>query len=246
MSVSQKPNYGLDAPPVVRNLAVAGMTCVILGLILYFLLAPKHQELAFALLLILLFSSFCLLLTTAAMVWSSKRGKLIARERMINSLHLSGKETVLDVGCGRGLLLNCVGKRLTQGKAIGLDLWQSQDQSGNSPEITFSNSRLEGVEDRIEILSGDMREIPLKDKSIDVALSSIAIHNIEDRAGRQKAITEINRVLKPGGRVLLADFQNVEEYASALRALGWNRVEISRRNYLFFPPVRLLKGQKPQ
>lgn len=66
----------------------------------------------------------------------------------------------MDVGCGRGLLLNAAARRLTPGKAIGIDLWQSVDQSGNRPEATLANARLEGVAGLVEVKTGDMRELP--------------------------------------------------------------------------------------
>lgn len=241
----RKPDYGLDAPLVVRNLAIAGVCCIVLGLILFLILKSRQHEFAYLLLLLMIFSAICFLLTTTALIWSSKRGKLIARERLIDSLELSEAKTVLDLGCGRGLLLNCVAKKLVNGKAIGLDLWQSQDQSGNAPEVTLSNARLEGVAHRVEIMSGDMRRIPLRNSTIDSVVSSIAIHNIRDKSEREKTISEINRVLRPGGIILLLDLQNVKEYADSLRSLGWTEVEVSRRLYWFFPPVRIVRGSKP-
>jgi cyclopropane fatty-acyl-phospholipid synthase-like methyltransferase len=46
---------------------------------------------------------------------------------------LRGDETVLDVGYGRGLHLIGAAKRLTTGKAPGVDIWQAEDLSGNLP-----------------------------------------------------------------------------------------------------------------
>jgi arsenite methyltransferase len=243
---SQKPNYGIDAPPVVRNLGIAGACCITLGVILYLILHNWDHLLADIFLFVMLFSALCFLLTIGAMIWSSKRGKLIARKRLIDSLELLGGETILDVGCGRGLLLNYAAKKLTTGKAIGLDLWQNQDQSGNAPEVALSNAKLEGVADRVEIMSGDMRQIPLPNASVDVVISSIAIHNIQDRSGREKAISEIHRVLRSGGKVLLLDFQNVEEYKDTLCSLGWTKVKVSRPTFWFFPPVRTVRGSRPE
>jgi cyclopropane fatty-acyl-phospholipid synthase-like methyltransferase len=67
------------------------------------------------------------------MIWDSKVGKLWARDRLLDGLELRGDETVLDVGCGRGLLLIGAAKRLTTGKAPGVDIWQAEDLSGNLP-----------------------------------------------------------------------------------------------------------------
>ena len=70
----------------------------------------------------------------ARMVWDSKYGKVRERERLLDLLTWTGRERVLDVGCGRGLLLIGAAKRLTTGgggSAAGIDLWQQEDLSGN-------------------------------------------------------------------------------------------------------------------
>ena len=59
--------------------------------------------------------------------------------------------------------------------------------------------------DRIELHTADMRALPFPDASFDVVVSSLAIHNIKGSAGRNQAIDEVVRVLRPGGRVLIVD-----------------------------------------
>src|SRR5205823_8620427 len=137
----------------------------------------------------------------------------------------TGRERVLDVGCGRGLLLIGAAKRLGQaGTAVGIDLWQQEDLSGNRPEATLENARLEGVAERIEVHTADMREIPFPDGSFDTVLSMNAIHNIYSAPGRATTIAEITRVLKPGGAVLIVDVRHIRQYAAALRAGGCTNV----------------------
>jgi hypothetical protein len=81
-------------------------------------------------------------------------------------------------------------QHLTSGRAVGVDLWRTIDQSGNSAEATQRNAVAEGVADRIELHTGDMTALPFEDNSFDVVVSSLAIHNISGRAGREKAIDE--------------------------------------------------------
>src|ERR1700730_10766018 len=90
------------------------------------------------------FPALSFLATGLVMLWASKFGKFTLRERVLNSITWHGNETVLDVGCGHGLMLIGAAKRLTTGKAIGVDIWQKEDQAGNSPEATWANVRLEG------------------------------------------------------------------------------------------------------
>jgi SAM-dependent methyltransferase len=91
------------------------------------------------------------------MVRSSRAGKLNERDRLLDELPWRGDEWVLDVGCGRGLLLIGAAKRLSTGRAIGLDLWRKQDQAGNDPAATMANAQAEGVAERVELRDGDAR-----------------------------------------------------------------------------------------
>ena len=52
-----------------------------------------------------------------------------------------------------------------------------------TPEM--ANARLEGVSDRVEVKTGDMRKMPFPDASFDVIVSNVAIHNIYDLEGRE-------------------------------------------------------------
>jgi ubiquinone/menaquinone biosynthesis C-methylase UbiE len=238
-------NYGIDAPPVIRNLLIAGIGSIVAGIVLKFFLVSIQSWVAFVVLVWGLLAGASMLITAALMVWSSKIGKLRLRERLIDSLRLHGFETVVDVGCGRGLLLNAAARRLTTGKAIGIDLWQTADQSGNTSETTLANAQIEGVLDRVEVKTGDMRELPFEDQTVDIVVSSLAIHNIPDKNGRVKAVREIARVLKPNGRLALLDFQRTDEYLQTLRDLGWQEVKRSGLQFQMFPPVRVVTGKKP-
>ena len=209
-----RADYGIDAPTVVRNLALGGTAIVLVG-IAAFRLISEPGWLRYLLGYWGVFSG------------GSKVGKLHERRTLIESLGLRGNESVLDVGCGRGLLLTEAAKHLPNGKVVGVDLWQSVDQSGNRPEVTLQNARREGVAERVEIKTGDMRELPLPDSSVDAVVASLSIHNIPDKAGRAKAIEEIQRVLKPGGQIALLDFMATDEYLAVLRSLGWQDIQRS-------------------
>ena len=238
-------DYGIDAPPVIRNLIIAGLACLAAGFVLNLLIAPFQAVVAAVLLIWGLAAGLSMLVTAGLMVWSSKVGKLRERERLVDSLALRGDEIVLDVGCGHGLLLVAAARRLTTGKAIGIDLWQSQAQTGNCPEVTLANAQAEGVADRVEVRTGDMQELPFSEETIDVVVASLSIHNIPTQAGRIRAVQEIARVVKPNGQVALLDFQATADYGLALRRAGWQDVKRSGLRFSMFPPVRVVTGHKP-
>jgi len=185
------------------------------------------------------------LAAAAGMLWSSKVGKLRARDELIASIPWRGDEQVLDVGCGRGLLLIAAAKHLTTGRAIGVDVWHSVDQADNRPEATWANARAEGVADRIAVRDADARALPFADATFDVIVSSLVLHNIHGRAEREKALHEIVRVLKPGGCVTLLDVAHTREYAQVLEVQGLRDVRRSFPHLLFFAPARIVTGHKP-
>jgi len=138
------------------------------------------------------------------------------------------------MGCGRGAVLLMAAQRLTTGRAAGVDLWRSVDQSGNSLEATRRNVIAEGVADRVELHTGDMTALPFEDNSFDVVVSSLAIHNISGSAGREKAITEAVRVLRPGGRLMIADIRATRQHEAQLAKLGMSEVARRRLGWRFW------------
>ena len=220
MNENRTPNYGLDAPLAVRNLLIVAA----LGIIS--------------------------LITRLLGVWSRQdchrgdrpaidRGRPeLRRDGLVDDLRQQdrqgararkisrqdrlerGDERVLDVGCGLGLFLIGAAKRLSTGRAVGIDKWQQEDLSGNNAAGTLSNAMIEGVADKVEVHTGDARKLPFADASFDVVLSSMALHNIYNAGERQTAVREIARVLASGGRVLIVDVRHTRQYAATLRDAG--------------------------
>ena len=79
-----------------------------------------------------------------------------------------------------------------------------------------------------------MRALPCPDATFDLVVSSLAIHNIPSKADRRKAIAEAYRVLKPGGRIVIADIRTTALYEEALRELGASNVERRRLGWRFW------------
>ena len=233
-----KADYGLDAPGVVRGFAVAGALLAAAAVLLAVAGVPAAPEL-------LGLSAAMFLAAVAAMVHSSRRGKLIERDRLLDGLGLRGDETVLDVGCGRGLLLLGAAKRLPRGRAVGVDVWSQADQTDNHREATPATAAADGAAARVEVVDGDMRALPFADASFDVVVSSIAIHNLEAAGDRERACHEIARVLAPGGRVAVLDLRATGECVLAFEDAGLVDVERSRRSFRMYPPVRVVTARAP-
>jgi ubiquinone/menaquinone biosynthesis C-methylase UbiE len=136
-------------------------------------------------------------------------------------------------------------KRLTTGRATGIDIWSQVDQWDNRPENTARNARIEGVADRVEICDGDARNLEFPDESFDVVVSSVALHNIPEKAERDQAIREIIRVLKPGGQVAIYDINCASEYQQIFLASGMEQVKFTGQLFWHMPRVSLLTAIKP-
>ncbi len=242
---SERPDYGLDAPGVVGCFLAfsalgfgLGLTCAVL---LHHSRFPWLRFLAppfFAV-------GFSFLLTAAGMIWGSKVGKLRLCDKVLDAIPWRGDEQVLDVGCGHGLMLLGAAKRLRQGKATGIDLWQKVDQAGNSRQATWQNVQIEGLNDRVELVDGDARKLPFEQNTFDVVLSSWALHNIYEPEGRAQALTEILRVLKPGGVLVIIDIRHVGEYAKTLESHRVQEITRWGPSFVFAIPSFVLTAQKP-
>lgn len=209
-----KATYGLDAPTMLPLGAGLGVVYLVLAVI------SRSPGAIVAAVAVALCAGFGL--------HSSLRGKFIVWRRVLDELRLTGGERLLDLGCGRGAVLLAAARRLTIGRAHGVDLWSRSDQSGNAAAATRRNAAAEGVERRVALVTADMTRLPLRSGSFDVITSNIAIHNIRGRRARRQAIDEAVRVLAPGGRLVLADMRGTRDYAARLTELGM--VGVARRS----------------
>lgn len=239
------PDYGLDAPKVVQRFAVRGGLLIAFAVILYLVNRDASPRAAAVLAVISACAGVGFALVAAIMIWSSRIGKLTLRDRLLDNFTWRGDEHVLDVGCGRGLLLIGAAKRLKSGRATGVDLWRAEDLSGNKPEALLVNAKAEDVAGRVKIESADVRKLPFGANSFDIIVSSLAIHNISSSTERAQALREIVRVLKPGGRIAIFDIFHSAEYAKVLLGLGLDDVKLSALSVLWCVPGRTVTAQKP-
>ena len=219
MKENRTLNYGLDAPVAVRNMLIVAALGII-SLITRLLGVWSRQDVIAVIARPLIVAGLSCGAMALWMIYDSKIGKIRERDTYLDMINWNGHERVLDVGCGLGLFLIAAARRLSTGRAVGIDKWQQEDLSGNNAAGTLSNAMIEGVADKVEVHTGDARKLPFPDASFDVVLSSMALHNIDNAGERQTALRELARVLAPGGRVLIVDVRHTSKYAATLRDAG--------------------------
>lgn len=239
-----KTDYGLDSPRMVRRLTSRALLMLAVAVVLYFVNRTSNPSAALPLAISLAIIGLSFGFAAAVMMLSSRIAKIKVRDLILASIPWRGDENVLDVGCGRGLFLIGAAKYLKNGKATGIDLWNPQDLSGNSAEAALANAKAEGVEKRVKVETGDARKLPFADRSFDVVLSSLALHNISYKSERTKAVLEIDRVLKPGGYLAIFDIFYTRQYAKELEKLGFEDIRVSALTLLWCVPTRSLTARK--
>ena len=119
------------------------------------------------------------------------------KEKVLRSVPVENAQIVADIGCGTGVFLKIAKQKYPSVQFIGLD--------PDRPALEIAKKRLARAGLNVELKEAFAESLPLSDRSIDVCFSTLAFHHMPD-SSKQKAVEEIHRILKPGGRVVIADF----------------------------------------
>ncbi|HEX8867475.1 MAG TPA: class I SAM-dependent methyltransferase [Lentzea sp.] len=127
----------------------------------------------------------------SSLVFAGTRRRIFGR--LVELAEVGAGDEVLDVGCGPGYLTSLAAQ--AGARAVGVDV---------APEMVAEATR-KRAGGNCTFALGEAQSLELPDESFDVVLSSLAIHHIPEDA-RAQAFAEMFRVLRPGGRALIADF----------------------------------------
>lgn len=114
------------------------------------------------------------------------------------ALELKDDDALLDLACGTGIYSRPFARKLSRGCVTGLDL--------SAPMLNYASNqaRAQGI-DNLVLVRGSALEMPFADNEFDVVNCCGAIHLFPDPG---RAVSEIGRVLGPGGRLAVAVFRN--------------------------------------
>jgi SAM-dependent methyltransferase len=232
-----KPNYGQEMIPLLLIMTL--LFIIMLSIILYLIFSGRTD-----IRLMIISGTLAVISGTVIItgLWSSRIGKLILRDRLIAELNLKGNESVLDIGCGRGLLTVGVAKKLHSGKVVGLDHWKSTLEYKYTRQMAERNIVCEGVGNVAEIADGDALKLQFDNDNFDIITSSLAIHHIAETG---QAFKEMWRVLKPGGTIAIADLP-IGLFRRQIEETGFVIVAMKPLIRLFFIRMRLIIALKKQ
>lgn len=126
-------------------------------------------------------------------LWQDKRWRRIA----IEHCHPQPGEHGLDLGCGTGKIAFELARAINgRGIVTGLDF--------NEAMLTIAEQRLENFPYRrcIHLVQGNAMALPFSDSSFDYVIAGFLLRNVERM---EKALTEMIRVVKPGGRMIILE-----------------------------------------
>lgn len=102
-------------------------------------------------------------------------------------LEIKPTDIALDLGCGRGDNTLCLSKKAKKVFGVDIKKWKEWEKLKNK---------------NLEFILADARRLPFQDKSFDVVFTKDTLHHIKDK---EKALEEIRRVAKKGGRIYIAE-----------------------------------------
>ena len=158
-------DYGIDKPERVRALAMVGLVLIGTGLSQFIALQASVEIWPELILSICLWIGVLLLIVAGVMLWSSKTGKFGLAWKMLEDMRWRGREKVLDVGCGRGLLTILAARKAPLGEILGIDIWSQEQLSENTREAAQENAEAERVTDRVRFEDGDVNGVGEADQT---------------------------------------------------------------------------------
>lgn len=124
------------------------------------------------------------------------------RRQILDSISIKETDVVLDIGCGTGVFLLMLKEKYPALNVIGVDPDEKSLKIAERRLSKYSN---------VKLIKAFAESIPIEDNSVDIVVSTLTFHHLPDEI-KEKAIFEIYRVLKQGGKIVITDFGKVDNW----------------------------------
>ena len=121
----------------------------------------------------------------------------VMKQRLLDQAGVAPGDSVLDLGAGTGTLAIWLKQRCPEAIVIGLD--------ADSEVLARARDKAAGAGCEIDFVEGFSTDLPFEADSFDIVLSSLFLHHLMP-AAKRSTLAEVQRVLKPGGRLHVADW----------------------------------------
>lgn len=137
------------------------------------------------------------------------------KDRGLDRLSINRGETILEIGFGTGYCLIKIAELVGEkGRVFGIDI------SSGMREVSRQRLEKAGLLDRAELYGGDAVQLPFKDNKFDAVFISFTLE-LFDTPEMPEVLSEINRVLKPKGRIGVVSMSKDDDKSLLLRVYEW-------------------------
>ena len=221
IGMNTRAHYGFDLPSVALALAITAVALIAFTVVVAISVDGWWW-------LLLLAYALVTALSCASLLYTARRGRFAVWRKLLEGMRLTGRARIVDLGCGQGAVLIMAARKVPQGHAIGVD-------RENRLRRADGNAAVEQV--KVDLLPADLGQLenlPIDSGTIDLVVSSLALHHIDEEATRAKVIAEAVRILRPGGRVVIADLRHVPAYAAQLTEMRLKNVIVTDLGWRFW------------
>jgi ubiquinone/menaquinone biosynthesis C-methylase UbiE len=138
------------------------------------------------------------------------------RQEIITLARLDARDRTLDIGAGPGLLTLAAAPKVSHVWALDISPAMCSHLEAKLAILQIAN---------VDVVAANATALPLADGSVEVVLSNYCLHHLRD-ADKRRALAEIRRVLRPGGRLVIGDMmfqiglRNARDRALIARLVG--------------------------
>ncbi|MBI1183929.1 bifunctional demethylmenaquinone methyltransferase/2-methoxy-6-polyprenyl-1,4-benzoquinol methylase UbiE [bacterium] len=127
---------------------------------------------------------------------------VIWRKKSLKKINNKAPEKILDVATGTGDFAIAAKKKYSKAEVVGIDI------SNGMLEVGREKIKKKGIE-QVQLVNADSAEIPYADNTFDVAIVAFGVRNFENLLA---GLTEMNRVLKPNGEIVVLEFSKPKAF----------------------------------